>query len=210
MPILSQDRFPRLWATFQKFVGGTRDKQRLALKQYCGQRKILEIGCSIGNVSAVFLDYPDVEFTGIDIDSGALELARSSFASERNFRFENKSLSDLAKEGKKFDYILFANILHHVDDSIAQNLLLEVRSLLAENAVLIIMEPEKARQDYNLFFRLFYLLEQGMHRRSRQELENLVRGAGFTIDSIQDELVSPDSMPLIRVGCITFISASLH
>ena len=210
MPILSQKNFPRFWAIFQKVVGGTRDKQRLAVKQYRGQRKVLEIGCSIGNVSAVFVNYPDVEFTGIDIDSGALDIARSSFASERNFRFENKSLSELAREGNKFDYVLFANILHHVDDTVAQNLLGEVRALLAENAVLIIIEPEKARQDYSLTFRLFYLLEQGMYRRSRQDLEYLVVGAGFAIDLIQDELVSTDSMPSIRVGCITFISASLR
>lgn len=208
MPVLTQGRFPKLWAVFQKIVGGTRDKRRLAIKEYRGQRSVLEIGCSIGNVSAVFLQFPNVAFTGIDIDEAALQIARDAFSHARNFRFENLSTSDLVSRGDTFDYVLFANILHHVDDSMAESLLRDAKSLLADGGTLIVMEPEKDRSDYGLVYRVFYLLERGLFRRSKLELINLVRNVGLNISSVSDEHVAPDSIPLLRVGCITFISAT--
>jgi hypothetical protein len=54
MSFLSQSNFPRLWLLFQYLVGGTADKRRLAAMYYKGQKKVLEIGCSVGNVSQIF------------------------------------------------------------------------------------------------------------------------------------------------------------
>ena len=58
----------RLWLLAQLTVLGTYDKQRLVLKHYRGQRRILEIGCSVGNVSMAFRQFPNINFVGLDID----------------------------------------------------------------------------------------------------------------------------------------------
>lgn len=208
MDFFSQTNFPRLWLGFQRIVGGNKDKQKLALKHYEGQRRVLEIGCSVGNVSAVFSRFPDIEFTGIDIDESALALARERLGHLKNFKFINISLSDLAKIDEKYDYIIFANILHHVDDATALDLLKDVQKVSAEGSTLIIMEPEKSRQDYGPLFKFFYLLEKGLYRRDREDLIRLVEAAGIKKFRDEDVLVAPDSMPSVKVGRLTLIRAS--
>jgi 2-polyprenyl-3-methyl-5-hydroxy-6-metoxy-1,4-benzoquinol methylase len=209
MPFLSQSNFPRLWLLFQYLVGTTAEKRRLAILNYKGQKKILEIGCSVGNVSQIFSQFKDVEFTGIDIDNNALSFARSRLASLPNFKFRNVSLSELAQSGEKFDYILFANILHHVDDKVAFTLLKDVQALLSSGASLIVMEPEKIRDDYNLILRLYYKLELGQFRRHKNELTNLITSAGLTIKTCSDILVAPDSIPHLKVARFTFTEVAV-
>lgn len=209
MSFLSQSNFPRLWLLFQYLVGGTADKRRLAAMYYTEQKKVLEIGCSVGNVSEIFSKFKQAEFTGIDIDDNALNYARKRLGSLPNFKFRNIALSDLAKTGEKFDYILFANILHHVDDKTALALLNDARLLLSSGATLIVMEPEKIRDDYNLIFKLFYKLEKGEFRRHKNELTNLIIAAGLSIKTCSDILVSPDSLPFLKVGRITLIEIAV-
>lgn len=205
MALFSQSNFPRLWLLFQYLVGGDRDKRRLAIMHYKGQKKILEIGCSVGNVSQIFSIFKQVEFTGIDIDNNALDYAKQRLGALPNFKFTNISLSDLANTGEKFDYILFANILHHVNDDIALRLLKDVQRLLSIDTTLIVMEPEKLQKDYNFIFKLFYKLEQGKFRRHKHELTDLIIAAGLSIKTCTDVLVSPNSIPFLKVGRITLI-----
>ena len=116
---------------------------------------------------------------------------------------------ELAKSGEKFDYILFANILHHVDDTVAFTLLNDVQALLAPGASLIVVEPEKIRDDYNFIFRLYYKLELGQFRRHKNELTNLITSTGLAIKTCSDILVAPDSIPLLKVARYTFIEVEV-
>jgi 2-polyprenyl-3-methyl-5-hydroxy-6-metoxy-1,4-benzoquinol methylase len=205
----TQTRFPRLWLLFQHIVGGIPDKRKMAIKYYTGQKKVLEIGCSVGIVSKAFIKFPDIEFTGIDIDDNALVYARKLFKDNKNFRFLNISLSDLAKSGEKFDYILFANILHHADDETVHSLMKDIKLLLSHGATLVIQEPEKIRDDYNLFFKFFYLLEQGQFRRPASELVDLIKDSGLEIKSVDHVLMAPNSLPFLHVGRCILIEIKL-
>jgi len=210
LPYLTQTNFPRLWLAFQYVIGGTTDKHRLAIERYKGQRKVLEIGCSVGIVSQVFLKYKNIEFTGIDIDDNALAFARKRFGSFNNFNFRNISLSELAKTGMKFDYVLFAGILHHTDDNAAIALLKDVQLLLADDATLVVMEPEKLRDDDGLLFRIFYKLERGEFRRHEDELKDLICSTGLKIKYLSGFLSAPNALPFLKAGRITFIEAVLQ
>jgi len=86
MPFLTQTRFPGAWLVFQHLFGGTRDKQHLALDCYRGQSRILEIGCSVGNLTDAFLP-SGAAYTGIDIDGSAIAHAQRRFARQSNVRF---------------------------------------------------------------------------------------------------------------------------
>jgi len=210
LSVFNQSNFPRLWQVFQRLIGGTLDKQKFAIMYYGGQQRVLEIGCSVGNVSEIFSQFKNISFTGIDIDDNALSLARDRLGYLSNFKFENTSLSEIASRGDKYDYVLFANILHHVDDVAAVKLLSNASDLLMEDSVLIIMEPEKSRKDYNFLFRLFYLLERGRYRRHMEELLDLVRESGLAILNSEEVLVSPDSLPIAKVGRTLLIKTSLR
>jgi ubiquinone/menaquinone biosynthesis C-methylase UbiE len=201
--IFTQNRFPRLWLLFQYVLGGIKDKRKIVLKHYTGQKRVLEIGCSVGIVSKAFTPFANIEFTGIDIDDNALSYAKRLFKNFRNFRFLNISLSDLGKSGEKFDYVIFANILHHTDDTTALELLNEIKYVLAKGASLIVVEPEKSRPDYNLLYRFFYLLEQGQYRRPADELANLIKTTGMEFKTVSHVSMAPNAMPFVKVAtCI--------
>lgn len=192
MPLFTQSRFPRLWLLMQKAIGGNADKQRLAVEHYRGQARVLEIGCSVGNVSAAFLRFPGLSFTGLDIDSDALALARQRFHDADNFRFVQGSLNELAQGDERFDYVLFAGILHHVDDTTGEGLLRDAMHCTEAGGTVVIYEPEALNAGDGWFLRLFNaLFEQGVHLRSRPELEALAKRAGMEIERVEDRMISP-------------------
>lgn len=206
---LRQERFPRAWLAFQYVFGVISDKRALALAKYAGQKRVLEIGCSAGLIAEAFATIPGVEYTGIDVDGAALALARKRFRGLCNFNFEQVSLSDLAKRGQRFDYILFGNVLHHVDDAMACLLLADVQGLLAHGGTMVILEPEKMRRGDNLVFRVFYTLERGQYRRTEDELCTLVAGAGLAIRTCSEVFVALDFLRSVKVARFTLIDAVL-
>ena len=203
----TQTRFPKLWLWAQHLVGGTKDKQKLALRYYSGERRILEIGCSVGNISEAFIGMPNVEFTGIDVDHIALELARKRFSGHNNFRFLDSPLCDLADAGELFDYVLFAGMLHHVDDVEAASLISDALKITAPGGRLVLSEPEALRPEDSLIFSLFYRLEQGRYLRSRCALRTLVDRSGATVEICEDHFVTPGIVPWPEVARFTVIVA---
>ncbi len=192
MTFLTQSRFPQLWLLMQNLIGGNACKQALATEHYHGQKRVLEIGCSVGNISGAFCAFPDDDFTGIDIDPHAVELAKRRFRNYPNFNFSLNSLEQLSRQGMSFDYVLFAGILHHVDDATGLRLLFEAVKCTAAGGQLVIYEPEAVKSSDGWFFRFFYaLFEQGVFLRSREDLLRLVERAGITLQSVEDRMISP-------------------
>jgi cyclopropane fatty-acyl-phospholipid synthase-like methyltransferase len=192
MASLSQTNFPNLWLLMQKMIGGNGSKQEFATKWYSLQKNILEIGCSVGNVSSCFTRYKDINFVGIDIDAAVIRVAEKRFKNFPNFNFRHCYLSDYLSEGKFFDYILFAGILHHVDDQTAIQLLQDVKKCAAKEASIIVYDPEMTTPDDNILLRLFLKnMEQGQFVRSRAEYQNLIELSGLRILDARSEMQSP-------------------
>lgn len=192
MPFLTQSQFPRLWLLMQNMIGGNACKQALATEYYHGQKRVLEIGCSVGNISAAFRTFPNVFFTGIDIDRHAIDLAKRRFRNDSNFGFSLSSLDELSRRGETFDYVLFAGILHHVDDNTGLQLLRDAVKCTAGGGRLVIYEPEAPRPSDSCVLRYFCThFEQGSFLRSREELRCLVERSGIALQSVEDRMVSP-------------------
>jgi len=181
-----------MWLLMQNTIGGNACKQALATEHYCGQKRVLEIGCSVGNISAAFCAFPGIEFTGIDIDPCAIDLAKHRFRDYPNFNFSLNSLEDLSLQGKCFDYVLFAGILHHVNNDEGLKLLRDAVKCIEKKGMLVIYEPEALKSSDSKLMRFFYNnFEQGLFLRSRNELCRLVKQAGCNLRSIEDRMVSP-------------------
>ncbi len=185
----------------QNTIGGSKSKKKLALHHYAGERRVLEIGCSAGNLTDAFLAEPLERYVGIDIDDAALAAASKRFEKYRNVSFRNVTLTDLAQEQDRFDYVLFAGILHHVSDDECSVLLADALRLVDHGGRLVISEPEALRDDDSRVFRFFYKLEQGKFLRSRKDLEALVLKSGARIEHSEEYLVSPG---LIRTPVARF------
>jgi ubiquinone/menaquinone biosynthesis C-methylase UbiE len=192
MAFLKQSRFPRLWLLMQNTIGGNTSKQALATEHYKGQKRVLEIGCSVGNISGAFCKFSGVEFTGIDIDISAIDLARRRFRNYPNFQFSVTSLEELSRQGVKFDYVLFAAMLHHVSDDDGLQLLRDAVKCTESGGQLVVYEPEAVKAADSWFLHFFYShFEQGSFLRVREDLLRLVERAGIALQVVEDRMVSP-------------------
>lgn len=203
MPLLSQNRFPALWRLFQYWIGGTVDKRRLCLQYYGGQGRVLEVGCSLGNIAKAFTRFHDVDYTGIDIDPVVIDYARRDFNRWKNFRFLSTDLREFAASAKPFDYILFAGILHHVDDQLAHELLQAASSLLAGTGKLVIVDPLLVRKEDSWLLHQYVKLEQGEYLRSGGNMLGLLQGVpGLQLTRSEERLIG--ASPLRRPICARF------
>jgi SAM-dependent methyltransferase len=174
MPVLTQQKHPMLWNLFQYLIGGTIDKRRLCLNKFSGTGRVLEVGCSVGNIARAFTKYPEVRYTGIDIDPGAIAYASSRFARYRNFDFLCEELGAFAKKGLRFDYIMFAGCLHHIDDRECLEMLTEAVPMLDEGGTIVIVDPLLPRPDDPWLLHRYIKLEQGGHLRTGDEMLRLI------------------------------------
>lgn len=83
-----------------------------------GGMRVLDIGCGVGEVSliAARLVGPGGHVTGIDLDQGALDIARSRATREshRNVTFEQRNCDSIA--GGRYDAVIGRHILLHAPD----------------------------------------------------------------------------------------------
>jgi SAM-dependent methyltransferase len=175
MPWLTQSRFPFLWNCFQWAIGGTVDKRRLCLRHYSGQKRVLEVGCSVGNIAVAFKGTAGLRYVGIDIDPAAIALAKKRFARFDNFSFRCQNLAQAVELGEQFDYVLLAGVLHHLPDQESLSLVHAAQRLLDERGLLVVVEPVTPAAGDSSFLR-FYLrtLEQGQHVRDPATLGRLL------------------------------------
>jgi 2-polyprenyl-3-methyl-5-hydroxy-6-metoxy-1,4-benzoquinol methylase len=188
-----------LWRLFQYCVGGTVDKRRLSMMKYRGQKRVLEVGCSVGNISRAFQTVPEIEYTGIDIDPVVIDYARKAFSSLPGFRFLCMDLCDFAASSdERFDYLLFAGVLHHVDDETCLRMLRAVWPLMADDGTLVIVDPVMPTSEDSWFMHWFLKLEQGEHVRRDADVRGLVRSVvGFQLEEVEIHYVgaTPVSVP---------------
>jgi SAM-dependent methyltransferase len=199
-PFLTQERFPKLWLLFQAIFGATREKKRLALKHLGDHRNVIEIGCSAGVLARAFADVPGLRYLGVDIDPRAIELATERFSDQKNVSFSTQTMRELGDQGHTFDYVLFANILHHVDDPTAVDLIRDASRLVAPGGTMVVIEPDILRPDDSLLVRSLYKLERGLFRRPPAEYERLMHEAGVRPAEFSSEDVSIDTLPGLTCG----------
>lgn len=198
MAFLTQTNFPRLWLIFQRLIGGTKDKQRIAISACKEGQKILEIGCSVGNIADAFRSLKNISYTGIDIDANAIALAQKRFA-DPQFNFLTISVEEHAQTGVQYDYILVAGMLHHVDDEIALSILKSTHLLAKPDAIINIFDPIAITATDPLHMRLFSKLERGQYLRSKIEIEKLIEAAGLKLAEYRSVPIRPGlpGMPVV-------------
>jgi cyclopropane fatty-acyl-phospholipid synthase-like methyltransferase len=209
MPFLSQHNFPILWEFFQYWIGGTTDKRRLCLRKYNGQKRVLEVGCSVGNIARAFQSVPEISYTGIDIDSSAIRRAQQKYNRVPQFRFVSQDLRDFSESEARFDYILFAGVCHHIEDGSLRGMMHAARDMLSERGILIVVDFLIPRSDDSWFLKLFWKIDQGGFARNEEQMETFPRNVdGLRLSEVEMDFIgcTPFSWPL----CARFGIYTLH
>jgi microcystin synthetase protein McyD len=178
------------------------------------QLQILEIGGGTGSSTAAILPHlppEQIEYTFTDISSSFLTRAKENFS---NYPFIKYQTLDIEKapisQGflpSYFDIIIAANVLHATAD--INETLNNVRSLLAPNAILILLESTGARPWVDLTFGLtegWWLCSQDPHRNGyplvdTEHWQNLLAKHQFTEINII-EPTNPKTRNLLQQSVI--------
>ena len=208
--MFSQERFPGVWLLFQHLIGAVREKRRIALSHLGNFESVLEVGCSLGLVSAAFERRQETMFTGIDIDEQAISIARSKFGHHKHMKFLNQSLSSLEEEKLSFDFIMFGNVLHHVDDQNSMDMLCVSKRILKPNGRVLIVEPDILDPRDGPIKRFYYKLEKGKYRRSMQSLVCMTEGAGLTVLQKYSVECGARIMPGMKLSRMLVVEATFN
>lgn len=79
------------------------------------KHRILEVGCGIGTVSHLLAtQVSGGSVLAVDISPESIEKAKQLWKNQKNLSFEVSDMSDFEKDGQKFDFFIFPDVLEHI------------------------------------------------------------------------------------------------
>ena len=79
-----------------------------------GIHDALELGCSMGVVSAFLAEHYGMDVTGTDYDPAQIELAQKRHSESERLRFERADASKMSYPDASFDLVVSQNVFHHI------------------------------------------------------------------------------------------------
>ena len=101
-------------------------------------KKILEVGCSTGNLARQIIDMENNSYYGIDISQKYIDIATQSSLKGTFLQMDARKLNF---DNEFFDIIMLSSVLHHIDDNVGKNCFKEVHRVLKKEGVVIVAEP---------------------------------------------------------------------
>lgn len=121
-----------------------RDAYKLLQQQKPNGGSVLDIGCGIGTFLAVCRN-GGWNVTGVEPSSIACEVAQREYGLD----LINQSFSSALFQGKKFDAIFAAQVLHHLPDPAA--FAADIDRVLADDGILMLRTPNLIPLEVSLF-----------------------------------------------------------
>lgn len=146
--------------------------------------RILDIGCSSGNLGSELIAKKNCEVVGLDLSAQDVKLAKKRLSDAQVRNAENEDLSDLGT----FDYIIFADVIEHLMDPVAT--LRKIQSSLKPGGSVIFSIPNMA----NMATRLMVLdgvIQYGetglldkthLHYYDKAEVQRIFKEAGYDLE----------------------------
>lgn len=153
---------------------------------------VLEIGCDIGaHLLGIKNAFPNCQIHGVELNEVAVELGRC-VADIRNGNIEDKNIDF----GKKFDYIIFGDVLEHLHDP--KETIIYCRELLNEGGRIIASIPNLMHISVmkQLLRGEFKYTDMGLLDRTHihfftyKEIINMFNEANYAIEKMEGKLVS--------------------
>jgi 2-polyprenyl-3-methyl-5-hydroxy-6-metoxy-1,4-benzoquinol methylase len=147
--------------------------------------KVLDIGCSSGNLGAALKQQKKCTVIGLDLDQEDVSKAAKRLDAAYVRNAETDDLSDLGK----FDCVIFADVIEHLVDPVKT--LEKIKNVLTKSGSVIFSIPNMAHMGTRLMLldgRFVYgetgLLDKThLHYYDRQEVERVIHDAGYVLES---------------------------
>jgi ubiquinone/menaquinone biosynthesis C-methylase UbiE len=134
------------------------------------QLRVLDIGCGTGNfLLSNPLGIPEKIYTGIDPSSQYIETAKSRFP-EATFLLGTASDIDIPPES--FDLVVFAGVLHHLNDSEAEEAITFALEKVSDQGAVVSIDPVFFKGQ-NPIAKFIAKLDRGQHVRSPNEMKSI-------------------------------------
>lgn len=147
---------------------------------------ILDAACGSGVLTGLMSREKNATITGIDFNEASIQFCKKQFKKE-NTNFVVKNLNDLEFENKKFDKIAFLEILEHLQNDEAENIVLNFNKILKPNGYLVLSTPNRKSFwpfiEYVLdFFKLTPAMKGEQHVKLYKQIDlvELLKVAGFS------------------------------
>ena len=131
-------------------------------------KRILEVGCSTGNVAREIIDMDNNSYYGVDISKEYINIASKSSTKGKFFQMDARKLDF---DNKFFDIVMLSSVLHHVDNNVGKNCFKEIHRVLKNDGVVIISEPIVNHK--SLLSIILCKLDRGHFIRTTEEYKNL-------------------------------------
>lgn len=161
---------PRVYSAIQRAVGSHAVWTRFVteiLRPAAGMR-VLDVGCGPADVLG-FLP-ADVRYLGIDLHPPYIEAARARHGARGDFR-----VTPIAALTTSFDVVLFAGLLHHLDDAEARAVIRAAAARLAPSGRIVALEPLRA-PGQGFIERQAYMVDRGRFVRDAAGYARLFEG----------------------------------
>jgi len=160
-------------------IGNKRIDECLALfrRNLISSRSVLEIGCSIGLTTYQLAEeYPEIDFTAIDIANEQIEFAKKFFHKE-NIKF---SVVDITKDNnlQKYDLITLFDVYEHIPINERMNFANALKKILSENGQILLTCPSwlKSKNDIESFPERLQVVDEIVEIKDYVSLANIIGG----------------------------------
>jgi tRNA (cmo5U34)-methyltransferase len=99
-------------------------------------KKILDLGCGTGNLTALVLaKFPDADIYALDISPEILNQCKERFKDHNNIFYVEQGFENLTFDDNYFDLIVSSIAIHHINDDAKVNLYRKIYDVLKPNGI---------------------------------------------------------------------------
>ncbi|MGD6817242.1 class I SAM-dependent methyltransferase [Metabacillus sp. 84] len=154
-----------------------------------GAKSILDVGCGhAGYLKRLARDFPALKLTGIELNEGVANEARTRCRDYPDLHIECKDAFEWENPSKK-DLVLFNNLLHYVPQERRSLLLKKAASWLEEGGGMAIITPmshAKYGKQFSSAFNSFFSAFENLHPiPSEKDMKEMAAEAGMNVSSVR-------------------------
>jgi len=158
-----QERWPRLFG-FMNWGPGTDALTAVVCKELAtGKGLVLDFGCGRGALCQTF---DAAHYVGFDLVSSFVVFARQTNAA---YKFTVMDGTSLAFQPDEFERVVIVGVLHHLNDSLTNQALSEIRRVLRSDGKCLIIEAIPTKERRNIIGRLLRSMDAGAFIRPVSE-----------------------------------------